>query len=82
VVIAGGRDSSNTRRLFDIARSLGKKAWLVESAADLRSPAGCHPAGPLPTEIAPYQHIGLSAGASTPDFVITEIEAALSERIY
>jgi 4-hydroxy-3-methylbut-2-enyl diphosphate reductase len=70
VVVVGGRESSNTRRLADIARSLGKAAWLVESAADLR-------AGPLCAEIAGYRSVGLSAGASTPDTVIDEIEAAL-----
>jgi len=74
VVIAGGKGSSNTRRLLDIARSLGKKAWLVESAADLRTADELQP---LRAEIARYQNIGLSAGASTPDSVIAEIEAAL-----
>ncbi|MDR1351839.1 MAG: 4-hydroxy-3-methylbut-2-enyl diphosphate reductase, partial [Treponema sp.] len=33
VVIAGGRDSANTRRLFAIAEACGKPAWLVEDAA-------------------------------------------------
>ncbi|MDR3147792.1 MAG: 4-hydroxy-3-methylbut-2-enyl diphosphate reductase [Treponema sp.] len=67
IVIAGGRSSSNTRRLLDIARSLGKPAWLVESAAELRGP-----------ELTAYCSIGLSAGASTPDSDIAEIEAALA----
>jgi 4-hydroxy-3-methylbut-2-enyl diphosphate reductase len=66
VVIAGGRGSSNTRRLLEIARSLGKPCWLVESARD------------LPAETAAFKTLGLSAGASTPDTVIKEIEAALT----
>jgi 4-hydroxy-3-methylbut-2-enyl diphosphate reductase len=66
VVIAGGRGSSNTRRLLEIARSLGKPCWLVESAADL--PAG----------IGAFKTLGLSAGASTPDTVIGEIESVLN----
>jgi 4-hydroxy-3-methylbut-2-enyl diphosphate reductase len=66
VVIAGGRGSSNTRRLLEIARSLGKPCWLVESAAD------------LPAEAAAFRTLGLSAGASTPDAVIREIENALN----
>jgi 4-hydroxy-3-methylbut-2-enyl diphosphate reductase len=70
VVIAGGRSSSNTRRLLDIARSRGKPAWLVESAAEI--------AGPLAAELAGYRTLGLSAGASTPDQDIDEIEAALA----
>jgi 4-hydroxy-3-methylbut-2-enyl diphosphate reductase len=69
LVIAGGRSSSNTRRLLDIALSLGKPAWLVESAAEI---------GPLTAEIARYRSAGLSAGASTPDSDIAEIEAVLA----
>ena len=66
VLIAGGRSYSNTRRLLDIALSLGKQAWLVEAAVEI--PAA---------ELTGYRTIGLSAGASTPDSDITEIEAAL-----
>ncbi|MDR2747338.1 MAG: 4-hydroxy-3-methylbut-2-enyl diphosphate reductase [Treponema sp.] len=69
VLVAGGRASSNTRRLLDIALSLGKPAWLVESAGEI---------GALSAGIARYGTIGLSAGASTPDSDIAEIEAALS----
>jgi 4-hydroxy-3-methylbut-2-enyl diphosphate reductase len=62
VIIAGGRESSNTRRLLAIAERLGKPAWLVENA------------GEAPSEIAAYAKAGLSAGASTPDEVIRGIE--------
>jgi 4-hydroxy-3-methylbut-2-enyl diphosphate reductase len=65
VIVAGGRESSNTRRLLAIARGLGKPAWLAESAAE------------LPPEIYDYERVGLSAGASTPDQVIAGIEQAL-----
>jgi 4-hydroxy-3-methylbut-2-enyl diphosphate reductase len=75
LVVAGGRASSNTRRLVDIARSRGKPAWLVESATELGDPGD--PASPA-AALARYRTIGLSAGASTPDSDITEIEAALA----
>jgi 4-hydroxy-3-methylbut-2-enyl diphosphate reductase len=65
LVIAGGRNSANTRRLLSIAGECGKPAWLAESAAD------------LPAEAAACSVVGLSAGASTPDSVIDEIEQAL-----
>jgi 4-hydroxy-3-methylbut-2-enyl diphosphate reductase len=65
VVVAGGRESSNTRRLLAIARGLSKPAWLAESASD------------LPPEIYAFKRAGLSAGASTPDQVIAGIEQAL-----
>ncbi|MDR1410602.1 MAG: 4-hydroxy-3-methylbut-2-enyl diphosphate reductase [Spirochaetaceae bacterium] len=65
VVIVGGRDSANTRRLLAIAESCGKPAWLVENAAA------------VPREAAAFPAVGLSAGASTPGEVIDSVEAAL-----
>jgi 4-hydroxy-3-methylbut-2-enyl diphosphate reductase len=67
VVIAGGRDSANTRRLLAIAEACGRRAWLVENARA------------LPPEAAAFPVIGLSAGASTPDEVIDSVEAALRD---
>jgi len=65
VIIAGSRESANTQRLLSLARELGKPAWLTEAVSDI-SP-----------EIAAYETVGLSAGASTPDDLIDEIENAL-----
>ena len=65
IVVAGGRESANTRRLLSLARELGKPAWLVQAPED------------LPPEIAAYKTVGLSAGASTPDSLIVEIEERL-----
>jgi 4-hydroxy-3-methylbut-2-enyl diphosphate reductase len=68
VIVAGGKDSANTRRLLAIAEDCGKPAFLAESAADL---AG------LPAAFHGDVTIGLCAGASTPDEVIDEIEQKL-----
>jgi len=67
IIIAGSRESSNTRRLLSLARELGKPSWLVETLKD------------IPPEIRAYETIGLSAGASTPDDLVSEIEAALKD---
>jgi len=64
-VIAGGRESANTRRLLSIAEGCGKKAWLVEDAYG------------IPSEVSSCSVIGLAAGASTPDSVIDAIEEKL-----
>ena len=68
LIIAGSRESANTRRLLALAQDLGKPAWLVESASD------------LPPEIRDYATIGLGAGASTPISLIDEIEKAVEMR--
>lgn len=65
IVIVGGRNSANTARLLTTASELGKPAWLVETAAE------------LPEEVYGFSRVGLSAGASTPERLIDELEAAL-----
>jgi 4-hydroxy-3-methylbut-2-enyl diphosphate reductase len=66
VIVAGGKESANTRLLLVIAEASGKPAWLVENA------------GEVPAELASYATAGLSAGASTPDEVIRAIEAKIA----
>jgi 4-hydroxy-3-methylbut-2-enyl diphosphate reductase len=73
VIIAGGRQSSNTRRLLDIARGLGKSALLVEGAGEISSGSD------ICADIRSWGAVGLCAGASTPDQVVDEIEAALEK---
>ncbi|MDR0878450.1 MAG: 4-hydroxy-3-methylbut-2-enyl diphosphate reductase [Treponema sp.] len=78
IVVAGGRESSNTRRLLAIAQASGKPAVLAETAADI----SCALTAALPAEFKSYAAwgrltIGLCAGASTPDDVINSIETAL-----
>jgi 4-hydroxy-3-methylbut-2-enyl diphosphate reductase len=64
IVVVGGRNSANTARLYLSARAL-RPAWLVETAAE------------LPAEVFGYGAVGLTAGASTPDLLIDEVESAL-----
>ena len=59
VVVVGGKNSANTRHLAEICRAIQPRTWHVETEAEL-DPAwfqGC-------------RVVGLSAGASTPDWVI------------
>jgi 4-hydroxy-3-methylbut-2-enyl diphosphate reductase len=66
VIIAGGRSSSNTRRLLAIALDEHIPAWLVENQSE------------LPDEIFSYNTIGIAAGASTPDEIIEAIRQGVS----
>ena len=66
LLVLGGKESANTRRLLAIAQAQGKPAWLVEGAAD------------IPSEIRAYPVVGLAAGASTPDELIHHIALTLS----
>ncbi len=66
MVVVGGRESANTRHLAEVCTEAGVPAHHVESAAEL-DPAWFAGAG-----IA-----GVTAGASTPDFVIDEVVSRL-----
>jgi 4-hydroxy-3-methylbut-2-en-1-yl diphosphate reductase len=65
VVIAGGRESANTRRLLLIAQESGKPCVLAENA------------GEIPNNFKKFETVGLCSGASTPDSVIDDIEREL-----
>ena len=65
VLIVGGRHSANTKRLHNTAVSLNIKSELIESASE------------IPDSFFELDRVGISAGASTPDFVIDEVEKAL-----
>jgi len=65
VLVAGGKQSANTRRLLMIARQSGKPCAVVQSAQE------------IPLKFFSFNTVGICAGASTPDFVIDEIEKSL-----
>ncbi len=68
LIVVGGKNSANTQRLFMAAKESGKPAWHIETAAE------------LPPEIFAFGKVGLSAGASTPDSAVDEVERLLIER--
>jgi 4-hydroxy-3-methylbut-2-en-1-yl diphosphate reductase len=69
IVVVGGRNSANTARLYSRALELERPAWLVETAAE------------LPEEAFGYASVGLTAGASTPESLIDEVEARLARSL-
>jgi 4-hydroxy-3-methylbut-2-enyl diphosphate reductase len=67
IIIAGGKDSANTRRLLAIAEAAGKPYALAENPAD------------IPPDFYTFNVVGLASGTSTPDTVINDIERSLFE---
>jgi len=62
IIVIGGKFSANTNRLAEIAKKEGKKVYLIEKAEEL----------PL-DELKKYKTIGITAGASTPNWLINEV---------
>ena len=73
VVVVGGRESGNTQRLFEIARQSGKPAYHVETEADLSAIDV--------SALSRAATIGITAGASTPNWVIRKVYMTLEAMV-
>ena len=65
VLVVGGKNSANTKRLYQTAAANCKIAAHIQSAAD------------IPQEFFNLKTIGITAGASTPDEIIEDVERKL-----
>lgn len=63
MIVAGGRNSANTTQLADFCRSLQVPTYHIETADEIR-----------PEWFQGVTCVGITAGASTPDWIITEAE--------
>ncbi len=66
VVVVGGHNSGNTTRLAEIVRESGKPVYHIETEAEL-----------IPERLHPFQNIGITAGASTPNWIIKKVYRSL-----
>lgn len=78
MIVIGGRDSSNTKRLYEVCRELQPNTVLIENAAELRKIKN--------SKIIKFKNIlnnkmkvGITAGASTPESVIKEVYLTMAE---
>jgi 4-hydroxy-3-methylbut-2-enyl diphosphate reductase len=69
MVVVGGRNSNNTKELVALCEERGVPALHVQDASEVD-----------PAWLAPFETVGLTAGTSTLDTTIDEVERAL-ERI-
>ena len=66
VIVIGGKNSANTRRLYNTALNSNKNSWHIEKADE------------IPEKIRSFNVVGITAGASTPDWIIKEVEVKLN----
>ncbi|MDR2514519.1 MAG: bifunctional 4-hydroxy-3-methylbut-2-enyl diphosphate reductase/30S ribosomal protein S1 [Christensenellaceae bacterium] len=68
MLVLGSRQSANTQRLFETSKRLCERSYLIASPQEL--------------EGIPFRredHVGITAGASTPDEIIKEVVTRMSE---
>lgn len=63
VIVIGGHNSGNTQRLAAICRDIQLHTYHIETAEELH-----------PKWLAKRERIGVTAGASTPSWIIKEVE--------
>ncbi len=62
VIVVGSPNSSNSNRLREVARNLGREAYLIDNADEIR-----------PEWIVGKRAIGVTAGASAPEHLVHEV---------
>ena len=66
VLVVGGKNSANTKRLYQTAAANCKLAAHIQSASE------------IPEEFFALDKVGITAGASTPDSIIKDVEMLLT----
>jgi 4-hydroxy-3-methylbut-2-enyl diphosphate reductase len=69
MVVVGGRNSANTTRLATLCRESGKPTYHIEVADEIR-----------PEWLSGVNAVGVTAGASTPDWVVEAVLERLKKR--
>ncbi len=69
ILVVGSKQSSNANRMVEVARMRGGRAFLVDSLADVE-----------PAMLEGVRALGLTASASSPEWLVEEIIGAFSRR--
>jgi len=62
IIIIGSKTSANTKRIYEISKSLNNKSYWVNSSDEIRG-----------NWLAKAKNVGITAGASTPESTIQEV---------
>ena len=65
MVVIGGEHSSNTQKLYEICKNECKNTYYIQTAEDLNL-----------AELKSFEKVGITAGASTPNKIIKEVQKA------
>ncbi len=63
MIVIGGKSSSNSRKLYDICAAVCSDTYFIQSMSDLDL-----------SSLSSIEHVGITAGASTPNKIIEEVQ--------
>lgn len=69
MVVVGGRDSANTRRLFEVCKKILKKSYHAETEDDVKA-----------VWFKGLKKVGVTSGASTPEFIIKRVVKKIQKK--
>jgi 4-hydroxy-3-methylbut-2-enyl diphosphate reductase len=69
LLVVGSRNSSNSIRLCEVARANGIASYLIDNASEIQ-----------PEWLDNAENVGLTAGASAPDYLVEEVVSYLKSR--
>jgi len=76
MIVIGGLHSANTRHLYELCKSVNPNTIWIETANDLQ---GSSPDASQRFLLSGNLSVGITAGASTPEWIIEEVEAKVTE---
>ena len=63
MIVIGGRNSSNSRKLYDICKEICSRTYFIQTADDMDY-----------SLLSGMNKVGITAGASTPNIIIEEVQ--------
>ncbi len=63
MIVIGSKNSSNTQKLYEICKTRCKNTYYIQTAADCK-----------PSDLSSIESVGITAGASTPNNIIEEVQ--------
>ncbi|SHM74740.1 4-hydroxy-3-methylbut-2-enyl diphosphate reductase [Caldanaerovirga acetigignens] len=68
MLVIGGKNSSNTKKLAQVCKDTGARVYHIETADEIKS-----------EWFSKAERVGITAGASTPDWIIKEVVAKMEQ---
>lgn len=68
MIVIGGKNSSNTQKLYEICKEECEDTYYIQTLSDLDL-----------SQIKSFRSVGITAGASTPNNIIKEVHTTMSE---
>ncbi|MDP3790661.1 MAG: 4-hydroxy-3-methylbut-2-enyl diphosphate reductase [Candidatus Omnitrophota bacterium] len=70
MLIVGGRNSANTKRLLEVCKKILKNSYLIETCKDLKD-----------AWFKKAKTVGITSGASTPDWIVKDVASEVGAQL-